>query len=45
MLLCKTKAEISVRINNACYELYCMGVKLTICSYVAIHELHVLAEL
>ena len=45
MLLCKSKPEISVCINNACYQLQCMGVTLTNYSYVAIHKLHVLATL
>ena len=35
MVLCKTKAEkVYIGINNACYELKCMGVTLTICSCV-----------
>ena len=29
MLFCKSKAEISVCMNNTCYELLCMGVTLT----------------
>ena len=29
MLLCKSKVEITVYINDDCYELYCMGVTLT----------------
>ena len=47
MLLCKTKAEISVCINNVCYELAIVhGYNINfVVKYIAIRKLHVLAEL
>ena len=39
MLLCKSKAEISVCLNNTCCVIWYMDVTLTNCSYVAIHKL------
>ena len=44
MLLCKSKAEISVCLNDICYVIQFMGVTLTNCSYEAIHKLHILAS-